>query len=56
MVAASGEAAFTKVEGEIDQIVYRLFDLNPGEIAQIESSLAHTRAATSDDDSSVEDE
>jgi hypothetical protein len=30
-------------EGEIDQIVYRLFDLTPEEITLIESSLAPTR-------------
>lgn len=31
-------------EAEIDQIVYRLFDLTPDEIALIESALAPTRA------------
>lgn len=31
-------------EAEIDQIVYRLFDLTPDEIALIESALAPTRS------------
>jgi hypothetical protein len=32
-------------EAEIDQIVYRLFDLSPDEITLIESALAPTRSA-----------
>lgn len=56
LAEAGGGIALTTVEREIDQIVYRLFDLNPSEIAQIETSLANTRAATSDDDPAVEDE
>lgn len=33
-------------ESAIDQIVYRLFDLTPDEIALIESALAPTRTTT----------
>ena len=33
-------------EAEIDQIVYRLFDLTPEEITLIESALAPTRIST----------
>ncbi len=32
-------------ERENDQVVYRLYDLTPDEIAQIEGSLANTRRA-----------
>lgn len=32
-----------KTEREIDEIVYRLFDLTPDEIVHIEKSLADTR-------------
>jgi len=56
LAAAGGGAAFAKVEREIDEIVYRLFDLTPDEIAQIETSLANTRGGITDDDDSGEDE
>ena len=39
------EATLVVHEAEIDQIVYRLFDLTPDEIALIESALAPTRTA-----------
>jgi hypothetical protein len=38
------------VEWEIDQIVYRLYDLTPDEIAQIEGALANTRRAGDEND------
>ena len=40
------EATLAVYESEIDQIVYRLFDLTPDEIALIESALAPTRTNT----------
>ncbi len=40
------DATLSVHEAEIDQIVYRLFDLTPDEIALIESSLAPTRTTT----------
>jgi len=40
------EATLAAHEAEIDQIVYRLFDLTPEEIALIESALAPTRSST----------
>jgi type I restriction-modification system DNA methylase subunit len=47
---AGDSATVAKVEHEIDEIVYRLFDLTPEEIAQIETSLENTRAVNFDDD------
>ena len=45
--AQRGDDATVAVhEAEIDQIVYRLFDLTPDEIALIESALAPTRSTT----------
>ncbi|MFZ1074962.1 MAG: TaqI-like C-terminal specificity domain-containing protein [Minisyncoccia bacterium] len=42
--AAAGDmGAVTQIEHEIDEIVYKLFDLNEKEIAQIEFSLTNTR-------------
>ena len=35
----------SKLEDKIDQIVYRLYDLTPEEIAQIEGALVNTRRA-----------
>jgi hypothetical protein len=56
-LAADGDGdALAKVEQQIDEVVYRLFELSPDEIAQIENSLAKTRAATLDDDSAAEEE
>lgn len=40
------EATVAVHEAEIDQIVYRLFDLTPDEIALIESALAPTRSTS----------
>lgn len=40
------EATLAVHEAEIDQIVYRLFDLTPDEIALIESALTPTRTTT----------
>ncbi len=45
---ATGDHAKLAVhEAEIDQIVYRLFDLTPDEIGLIESALAPTRTTKS---------
>ena len=50
-VAAAGDtAAVTLIEREIDEIVYRLFDLTPSEIAQIETALSNTRNSASADE------
>jgi adenine-specific DNA-methyltransferase len=45
-------AAVTLIERDIDEIVYRLFDLTAAEVAQIETALANTRgaASTNEDD------
>jgi hypothetical protein len=40
------DATLAVHESEIDQIVYRLFDLTPDENALIESALAPTRTTT----------
>jgi hypothetical protein len=56
LAAAGGGKALVKVEREIDEIVYRLFDLNSEEITHIENSLANTRKNTSKDDDSDDDE
>ena len=44
-----------KTEREIDEIVYRLFDLTPDEIAYIEKSLANTRRECSNEDDEKND-
>ena len=54
--AADGRAALPKVEQEINEIVYQLFNLTPDEVAQIETSLAKTRGANSADENGGEDE
>jgi hypothetical protein len=56
LAAAGGGVALAKVEREIDDIVFRLFDLTPDEIAQVETALASTRCGSSDDDDGGEDE
>ena len=56
MAAAGDGAALAKIEREIDDIVFLLFDLTPDEIAQVETALANTRGGISDDDSGGEDE
>ena len=44
--AEAGDASgLRETEREIDRIVYRLYDLTPAEIAQIEGALASTRRA-----------
>ncbi len=49
--ATTGDnAAVAKIEREIDEIIYRLFDLSADEIAHIETSLANTRGQSADDD------
>ena len=49
---AGDPAAVALIERDIDEIVYRLFDLTAAEISQIETALANTRdsAATDEDD------
>jgi hypothetical protein len=47
---AADTAAVTLIERNIDEIVYRLFDLTPTEITQIETALANTRGSASTDD------
>ena len=49
-------AGLAKIEQRIDEIVYRLFGLDPGEMAQIENSLVNTRAGTFDDDAATEED
>ncbi|MBW7909596.1 MAG: Eco57I restriction-modification methylase domain-containing protein, partial [Kiritimatiellae bacterium] len=46
---AEDAAGLRATEREIDEIVYRLFDLTPDEIAHIEKSLIHGRAEGSDE-------
>ena len=40
----------TLIERDIDEIVYRLFDLTTAEINQIETALANTRGSASTDE------
>jgi type I restriction-modification system DNA methylase subunit len=47
--------ALATVEKEIDDIVYRLFDLTTGEMAQIETALEMTHAGISEDEESDEE-
>lgn len=49
---AGDPAAVALIERDIDEIVYRLFDLTAAEISQIETALANTRdsASTDEDD------
>jgi hypothetical protein len=47
---AGDDAAVKRIEHDIDEIVYRLFDLSPAEITQIETSLAKSRGQNSDVD------
>ena len=47
---AGDTAAVTLIERDIDEIVYRLFDLNAAEIAQIETALANTRGSADADE------
>ena len=56
LAAAGGGVALAKVEREIDDIVFRLFDLTPDEIAQVETALASTRSGSFDNDGGGEGE
>ncbi len=47
---AGDDAAVARIEREIDEIIYRLFDLTPAEITHIETALANTRHQDSEDD------
>ena len=47
---AGDRATVAKIEREIDEIVYRLFDLSAEDIAHIENALVNTRSKSSDDD------
>ena len=47
---AGDTAAVIVIERDIDEIVYRLFDLTPAEITQIETALANTRGSASTDE------
>lgn len=53
---AGDKVGISKVEMEIDEIVYRLFDLTTDEIAHIEESLANTRGDSTDDEADDGDE
>ena len=56
-LAVTGDVvATTKIEREIDDVVFRLFDLTREEIAAIEGALASTRGGGSDGDDGGEDE
>ena len=47
---AGDTGAVTVIERDIDEIVYRLFDLTAAEIAQIETALANTRGSAATDE------
>lgn len=47
---AGDTAAVTLIERDIDEIVYRLFDLTAAEITQIETALANTRGSADTDE------
>lgn len=47
---AGDTAAVTLIERDIDEIVYRLFDLTAAEITQIENALANTRGSAANDE------
>ena len=49
--ATDGDAAAVeRIERDIDEIIYRLFDLTAAEITQIETALANTRGQSAADD------
>lgn len=52
---AGDTATVTLIERDIDEIVYRLFDLTPAEITQIETALANTRGLVSTDETDDEE-
>ncbi|MEK7477678.1 MAG: TaqI-like C-terminal specificity domain-containing protein [Candidatus Coatesbacteria bacterium] len=55
--AAKGDgAAVRDTEGDIDRMVYGLFDLNPAEISQIETALARTHSGAPEDDDDTGEE
>jgi adenine-specific DNA-methyltransferase len=49
---AGNTSAVVRIERDIDEIIYLLFNLTAAEIAQIETSLASTRGQSSKDDDS----
>lgn len=54
--ATDGDAAAVeRIERDIDEIIYRLFDLTSAEITQIKTALANTRGQSSDDDDSADE-
>jgi type I restriction-modification system DNA methylase subunit len=56
LALADDGTKLAKVERQIDEIVFRLFDLSSEEIAQIETSLANTRDGSVGNDEVDEDE
>ena len=46
------DATVERIERDIDEVIYRLFDLTAAEITQIQTALANTRGQSSDDDDS----
>ena len=57
MLAEAGNTdGVQQTEREIDEIVYRLFDLTPDEIAHIEKSLVNTVREESDNEHMGDDE
>jgi len=52
---AGDTAAVALIERDIDEIVYRLFDLTAAEIAQIETALANTRTSAPTDEADDEE-
>jgi len=54
--ATEGDAAAVeRIERDIDEIIYRLFDLTAAEIAQIETALANTRVQSAGDDDEADE-
>jgi type I restriction-modification system DNA methylase subunit len=53
--ATAGDAGtVARIERDIDEIIYRLFDLTAAEIHQIETALANTRVQSADDENDDE--
>lgn len=54
--ATDGDAAAVeRIERDIDEIIYHLFDLTADEIAQIETALANTRIQSADDNDEADE-
>ncbi len=49
-VTAGDDAAVERIEREINEIIYRLFDLTADEVSYIETSLTNTRDQSGDED------